>query len=131
MRVFGLDGDYLRAVADRIGASTAAELAIAPDPATLPPNDGNGFIGQSGPRPPEPERFARGATARADRRAHRRAEVAQPTRVATGSGSPIRSYTSAIEPEKKRSCTSVPTPASSKWLRYHDTASASSPSGCG
>jgi hypothetical protein len=65
IRVFGLDGDYLRMVADRIGASTPAQLAIAPDPSALPPNDGNGFIGQSGPRPPEPERFARAERRRA------------------------------------------------------------------
>ena len=56
IKVFGLDEAYLRTVADRIGSSTPAELAIAPDPDTLPPNDGNGFIGQSGPRPVEPER---------------------------------------------------------------------------
>jgi predicted TIM-barrel fold metal-dependent hydrolase len=65
MKVFGLDETYLRAVADRIGASTPAQLAIAPDPATLPPNDGNGFIGQSGPRPVEPERVQRAERRRA------------------------------------------------------------------
>jgi hypothetical protein len=65
IRVFGLNGAYLRSIADRIGASTPAQLAIAPDASTLPPNDGNGFIGQSGPRPPEPERFARAERRRA------------------------------------------------------------------
>jgi hypothetical protein len=65
--VFGLDGAYLADVAARIGAPTPAQLAVAPDPDTLPPNDGNGFIGQSGPRPPEPERFARAERRRAAR----------------------------------------------------------------
>jgi hypothetical protein len=63
MKVFGLDEAYLRTVADRIGASTPAQLAIAPDPATLPPNDGNGFIGQS--RPVEAERVQRAERRRA------------------------------------------------------------------
>ena len=65
MKVFGLDEAYLRTVANRIGASTPAQLAIAPDPATLPPNDGNGFIGQSGPRPVEAERVQRAERRRA------------------------------------------------------------------
>ena len=55
--VFGLSGDYLQSVADRIGAPTPAELAVAPS--ALPDNDGNGFLGQAGPRPLEPERVAR------------------------------------------------------------------------
>jgi predicted TIM-barrel fold metal-dependent hydrolase len=63
VRVFGLDGAYLRSVADRIGACTPAELAVAP--ASLPANDGNGFIGQAGPRPLEPERVARAERRRA------------------------------------------------------------------
>ena len=65
MKVFGLDEAYLRTVANRIGVSTPAQLAIAPDPATLPPNDGNGFIGQSGPRPVEAERVQRAERRRA------------------------------------------------------------------
>jgi hypothetical protein len=68
IRVFGLDEPHLRAVADRIGASTPRDLTNAPDPTTLPPNDGNGFIGQSGPRPPEAERFARAERRRAQLR---------------------------------------------------------------
>jgi predicted TIM-barrel fold metal-dependent hydrolase len=63
LRVFGLDRTYLEKVAERIGAPTADDLAVAP--ASLPPNDGNGFIGQSGPRPLEPERIARAARRRA------------------------------------------------------------------
>jgi hypothetical protein len=55
--VFGLSGQYLQAVADRIGASTPAQLAVAPT--ALPDNDGNGFLGQAGPRALEPERVAR------------------------------------------------------------------------
>jgi hypothetical protein len=68
IRVFGLDEPYLRKVATRIGASTPAQLLVAPDPDTLPPNDGNGFIGQSGPRPVEP--------ARVERAERRRAQIA-------------------------------------------------------
>jgi hypothetical protein len=65
IKVFGLNEDYLRTVATRIGASTPGQLLVAPDPDTLPPNDGNGFIGQSGPRPVEPERVERAERRRA------------------------------------------------------------------
>jgi predicted TIM-barrel fold metal-dependent hydrolase len=65
IKVFGLDEPYLQEVATRIGASTPAELAVAPDPDSLPPNDGNGFIGQSGPRPVEPARIERAERRRA------------------------------------------------------------------
>jgi predicted TIM-barrel fold metal-dependent hydrolase len=61
--VFGLSGDHLQTVADRIGASTPAQLAVAPT--VLPDNDGNGFLGQAGPRPLEPERLARAERRRA------------------------------------------------------------------
>jgi hypothetical protein len=61
--VFGLSGDHLQTVADRIGASTPAQLAVAPT--VLPDNDGNGFLGQAGPRPLEPERVARAERRRA------------------------------------------------------------------
>jgi hypothetical protein len=61
--VFGLSGDYLQSVADRIGASTLAQLAVAPT--ALPENDGNGFLGQAGPRQLEPERVARAERRRA------------------------------------------------------------------
>jgi hypothetical protein len=58
--VYGLDGAYLEEVARGIGALTAAELAIPPG--ALPDVDrSNAFIGQSGPRPLEPERRARAA----------------------------------------------------------------------
>jgi len=63
MRVFGLDSGYLQSVAERIGASTPARLAIPPT--SLPDNDGNGFVGQAGPRPLEPERVARAEKRRA------------------------------------------------------------------
>jgi predicted TIM-barrel fold metal-dependent hydrolase len=63
VRVFGLDAGYLRAVADRIGASTPAQLTVAP--VSLPDNDGHGFMGQAGPRPLEPERVERGEKRRA------------------------------------------------------------------
>jgi predicted TIM-barrel fold metal-dependent hydrolase len=63
LRVFGLDGGALQTVADRIAAPTLAELAVAPE--VLPDNEGNGFIGQSGPRPLEPERVTRGERRRA------------------------------------------------------------------
>jgi predicted TIM-barrel fold metal-dependent hydrolase len=63
VRVLGLDGDHLQAVADRIGASTPQQLSVAPE--SLPDNDGNGFMGQAGPRPLEPERIARGEQRRA------------------------------------------------------------------
>ncbi len=56
LRVFDLDEPYLRSVAARTNAPTLDELAVAPT--TLPPNDGLGFVGQSGPRPLEPERLA-------------------------------------------------------------------------
>jgi predicted TIM-barrel fold metal-dependent hydrolase len=50
VRVYGLDGDYLAGVAARIGAPTAAELAVAPE--TLPELDrSNAFVGQAGTRP--------------------------------------------------------------------------------
>ncbi|HVM63321.1 MAG TPA: hypothetical protein VMU14_00570, partial [Acidimicrobiales bacterium] len=62
-RVFGLDGDHLQSVADRIAAPTPAQLAVAPT--SLPENDGNGFLGQAGPRPVEPERLARAERRRA------------------------------------------------------------------
>ena len=65
IRVFGLDEQYLQEVATRIGASTPTELLVAPDPDTLPPNDGNGFIGQSGPRPVEQARVERAERRRA------------------------------------------------------------------
>ena len=45
-RVFGLDEPYLASVAGRIGAPTPAELSVAP--ASLPENEGNGFIGHAG-----------------------------------------------------------------------------------
>jgi hypothetical protein len=61
--VFGLDGNYLQSVADRVGAPTPAQLAVAPT--ALPENDGNGFLGQAGPRPLEPERLARAERRRA------------------------------------------------------------------
>jgi len=61
--VFGLSGDHLQSVADRIGASTPAELAVAPT--DLPDNEGNGFLGQAGPRPLEVERVARAERRRA------------------------------------------------------------------
>jgi predicted TIM-barrel fold metal-dependent hydrolase len=54
LELFGLDAHYLRGVAEGIAAPTLAELAVAPG--ELPPNDGLGFVGQSGPRPLEPER---------------------------------------------------------------------------
>jgi len=63
VRVFGLDGAYLESVAQRIGASTPAQLAVAPT--SLPDNDGNGFVGQAGPRALEPERVARAEKRRA------------------------------------------------------------------
>ena len=63
IRVFGLDSAYLQSVAERIGASTPARLAIPPT--SLPDNDGNGFVGQAGPRPLEPERVARAEKRRA------------------------------------------------------------------
>lgn len=63
VRLFGLDGARLQDVAGTIGACTPAELATAP--ASLPPNDGNGFLGQVGPRPVEPERIARAERRRA------------------------------------------------------------------
>ena len=63
LRVFGLDRSRLQSVADRIGALSPAEFARAP--ASLPDNDGNGFMGQAGPRPLEPERVARGERRRA------------------------------------------------------------------
>jgi hypothetical protein len=61
--VFGLSGEALQAVADRIGAPTPADLSVAPT--ALPENDGNGFLGQAGPRPLEPERVARAERRRA------------------------------------------------------------------
>ncbi len=63
LRVFGLDRGRLQSVADRIGALSPAEFARPP--ASLPDNDGNGFMGQAGPRPLEPERVARGERRRA------------------------------------------------------------------
>jgi len=57
VRVFGLDASYLAGVARRIGAPTPEQLAVPP--VSLPDNDGNGFMGQAGPRPLEPERIAR------------------------------------------------------------------------
>jgi hypothetical protein len=57
LRVFGLDASYLAGVARRIGAPTPEQLAVPP--VSLPDNDGNGFMGQAGPRPLEPERIAR------------------------------------------------------------------------
>jgi predicted TIM-barrel fold metal-dependent hydrolase len=58
--VYGLDGAYLEEIARSIGALTGAELAIPPT--ALPDVDrSNAFIGQSGPRPLEPERRARAA----------------------------------------------------------------------
>ena len=58
--------DLCEAHGQRLSAPRGWEvMRLGPDPSTLPPNDGNGFIGQSGPRPPEPERFARAERRRA------------------------------------------------------------------
>ena len=58
LRVYGLDGDHLAAVARRIGALTPAQLATPP--ADLPDVDrSNAFLGQAGSRPLEPDRIAR------------------------------------------------------------------------
>ena len=77
-RVFRLDEPYLASVAGRIAAPTPAELSVAP--ASLPENEGNGFIGHAGPRPLDPERIRPPpkASGRARRRLtrHRRRAVA-------------------------------------------------------
>ena len=62
IKVFGLDEAYLRTVADRIGASTPAQLAVAPDPSDAPPERRQRLHRPVGPPP-------RGARARATRRA--------------------------------------------------------------
>ena len=55
--------DSVADMVERGAKGTPAELAVAPT--ALPANDGNGFLGQAGPRPLEAERVARAERRRA------------------------------------------------------------------